>query len=548
MNGAEWLVRALQAHEVPFVSVLCGNGLAPLLQAADSLGMALVSTRNEQAASYIADGYARLTGRLGVCAVSSGIAHVNALAGVLNAHFDGAPMLSIAGCSHSETLGRGGFQDMDQAALARPICRYAETVTRAGRLPHALHEAISAATSWRPGPSHLTISLDALEDEVDVPIPASPCPRAAGAPARDDLSRAAAWLAEAERPLIVSGSGPFHAGAGAALMAFAERAAIPVVTPIWDRGIANRPSRAFLGVIGSASGEPELLTRADVILLAGARVDYRVRYLEAPPLRPDARIIRLSADARELGQGVRPDLAIHSDPGAAFHGLADEWAAQGYAPHSAWLDEAHLARDAFYGGLPAMRPAGSPPPPPGAPLTGQDVAEALGATLTDDTVFLVDGGNIGQWAHFALCRDRYPSHWMTCGASAVIGWGIPGAMAARIAYPERDVLLLSGDGSIGFALAEFESAARQGLPFVAVVADDSAWGIVASGQVRAGDRCVATGLGAVDYAGVARALGGRGVRVSGVAALEAAIIEGHASGRPTLVQVPVAPGGPADGA
>ena len=135
MNGADLLVQELEARGVPFISVLCGNGLNPLLESAKRSGLRLVDTRNEQAASYIADAYARLTRRVGVCAVSSGVAHVNALAGVLNAYYDGAPMLLITGASHSNDLGRGAFQDLDQVTLAHPICKYVELVARPERIP-----------------------------------------------------------------------------------------------------------------------------------------------------------------------------------------------------------------------------------------------------------------------------------------------------------------------------------------------------------------------------------------------------------------------------
>jgi acetolactate synthase-1/2/3 large subunit len=166
--------------------------------------------------------------------------------------------------------------------------------------------------------------------------------------------------------------------------------------------------------------------------------------------------------------------------------------------------------------------------------------------MTDETIFLVDGGNIGHWAHMMLCRDRYPSHWLTCGASGVVGWGVPGAMAARLAYPDRPVLLLSGDGAIGFGIAELSSAVSQSLPFVVVVADDQAWGIVASGQMRYQGCTIASQLGPVDYVQVAQGLGARGVRVTDPQDLPEAVRQGHDSCQPTLIHVPIGPGGPTD--
>ncbi len=549
MNGAQALVALLQRMQVPFIAALCGNGLDPLLIAADEAGLPVIDTRNEQAAAYMADAYARLTGRLGVCAVSSGVAHVNALAGVTNAHYDGAPVLLISGASSSETLGRGGFQDLDQVALAAPITKHAELVTEAARVPLAVRAAVGAAGGGRPGPVHLTISVDALAGEVPDEaverggrLTGAATARAAGDPA--EMAHALALLANARRPIIVAGSCVFYAQAGKALHSFATQSATPVVTPIWDRGVVDSEWSTYMGVVGAASGEPELLTQADLVLILGASIDYRVHYLDSPPLRRDVKVVRVQADARHLYQGVLPDVAILGDAATVLDHWSDMWAAGDLAPHSGWLEEAREICDRFY-----QRWWNDAAPDPTGLMNGGDLVEALEAALMQwepEPVLLIDGGNIGQWAHMRLASRRYPTHWLTCGASGVVGWGVPGAMAARLAEPNRPVVLLSGDGSLGFGLVEFESAARQGLPFVCVVADDCAWGIVATGQERRCGRRLAADLGPADYVGVAQSLGARGVRAETPQALQEAICKAIEERLPTLIQVPIACGGPAD--
>ena len=545
MNGADLLVGELVARGVPFVPVLCGNGLDPFLVSASKADLRVVDTRNEQAASYIADSYARLTGRVGVCAVSSGIAHVNALAGVLNAWYDGAPLVLITGASPSAMLGRGAFQDVDQLALARPICKRVELVTRSERIPLAVHEAFAAATSGRPGPAHLTIPVDVLSAEVaahEAKRPFSTLGEARGRAAGDAqrIRQTARILAGAKRPLIVAGSGAFYAGAGEALQRFAKISGIPVVTPIWDRGVIDAPASEFLGVIGAAGGEPQLLEDVDLILMLGARVDYRLRYLDSPPMAEGVRVIRVEMDPNELYQGTEPDVAITADPRTALEQLATAWEEIAAGVHTSWLEEARRRHQAFYGqwSVSPKRESG--------PMTGGQLIDALRPVLTDDALFLIDGGNIGQWVHMKMCNGRYPGHWLTCGASGVVGWGVPGAMAARLTFPDRPVLLLSGDGAIGFGIAEFESAARQGIPFVAVLADDSAWGIVVSGQRRTCGATMASEIGPADYAAVARAFGARGVRVEKPDEVALAVEDGFRSGAPTLIQVPIRVGGPAD--
>ncbi|MHB1417644.1 MAG: thiamine pyrophosphate-dependent enzyme, partial [Chloroflexota bacterium] len=188
-----------------------------------------------------------------------------------------------------------------------------------------------------------------------------------------------------------------------------------------------------------------------------------------------------------------PDVAIHADPRSALTALATEMKRRGMAPYTEWHDEARRRYLAFRAGW-------DHPLPETPPLTGHHVVEALRPLLDENTLFLVDGGNIGQWVHMVL-GDRYPDNWLTCGASGVVGWGLGGALGARLAFPDRPVIMLSGDGSFGFTIAELESAARQRLPFVAVVADDKTWGIVASAQYKqyGAKGVLGSRLGAVRY-------------------------------------------------
>src|SRR5215471_4480316 len=160
MNGAQLLVEELQSRGVKFVSTLCGHGLDPFLAAATEAGLRLVDTRNEQAAAYIAESYSRLSRSVGVCAVSSGVAVANALTGAVNARFDGAPMLLISGCGALKTRGLGHFQDLDQVALAAPVCKCSRLVELPGRIPQMVAEAFATASTGRPGPVHLMVPLD----------------------------------------------------------------------------------------------------------------------------------------------------------------------------------------------------------------------------------------------------------------------------------------------------------------------------------------------------------------------------------------------------
>jgi acetolactate synthase-1/2/3 large subunit len=545
LKGADVLVAELARHGVQWVATLCGNGMNPFYLACRRSGIRLIDTHNEQAAAYIADAYARLTGQLGVCAVSSGVAHDNALTGVANAYFDGAAVLLITGASAGYGARHGVFQEFDQVALAAPICKFSSLVTRANDLPFLTRQAIAAASTGRPGPAHLTVPLDVLEGEVGElagePARMLPPARAAGRPGQELLRQAAKLIAHSQQPLLIAGTGAFQAQAQEGVRELSEIADMPIVTPIWDRGIVEGPHPNFLGVVGAASGEPRILADADLVVLVGAQVDYRIGFLRPPAVHKDLRVIRIDSDPGQLRQGIEPDVALVADPPLCLKEMAEEIKRLGAAhSHVAWLQEARrrwsLFRERWLKG-----------PLPERPMTGRHIVEAICPFLTDDTIFLIDGGNIGQWAHMVLA-DHYPSRWLTCGASGVVGWGIPGAMAAKLAFPQRHVLLLSGDGAFGFTTAEIESAARQNLPFVAVVADDSAWGIVVSGQRQAfGEGGVlASRFGAIRYADVAKAFGAEGRVAESPEELAAAMRQGFMSERPTIIHVPIQVGGPAD--
>ena len=546
MTGGDLLVQSLQAHGVPFLTTVCGNGLPAILDSCRRGGLRVIDTRTEHAAAYLADAYARLTARVGVVASSSGIAHIHALAGVANARFDGAPLLLITGESASAGTDHGAFQELDHCALARPLCKYVRRVLDPPELGFYVAEAISHATSGRPGPVHLAIPVDVTETELSSaglpPQRPGPIgPRAPGPADSEAVERAAALLDAAERPLLIAGSGAFYAQAADAVHELAGAAAVPIAVPIWDRGVIGPSDQHFVGVVGAASGEPDILPQADLLVLVGARLDYRLGYGRPPTVAPEARILRVEADAAELDRGVQPTVALQGHPRSVLEQLATVYRARGGRRHREWLADAQARNRRFRARWWEI------PAPPSPPMSGRHLVDALRPYLDGDVTFLVDGGNIGQWVHQVLA-DRYPPNWLTCGSSAVVGWGIPGAMGARLAFPERPAILLSGDGAVHFALSDLESAVRHGLPFTLVLADDRAWGIVASEQRAAHgeDGLIASVIGPVDYALVAQGLGARGVRADSVDELHTAMRDALNADQPTLIHVPIAHGGPAD--
>lgn len=539
-TGAEILVEELKNEGVSWVATLCGNGLHEFFEACDNGGIRLIDTHNEQAASYLADAYAKLTGKVGVCAVSSGVAHSNALAGVTNAYFDGVPVLLITGASSGYGSGREVFQELDQVSMVSPVCKYSKLVLHVKDIVFQTRSAFNAALSGRPGPVHLTIPVDVLRDEfketyvrdrkTSINTSLSEVIDVAS------LSKAVKTIETAEKPLLIAGSGVFYSEGQDDLKRFCEATSIPVVIPIWDRGTVEEPNPNFQGVIGSASGNPRILEDADLLILAGVKVDYRLGYLVLPNVKKDVKIIRIDVDPRQLRQGVDPDISFLASPRNVLEKLTDRMIEKGATSMgaNAWLKETQARLNTFKNRWFDMKLNRS------NDVTGLDVVKAIRPVLSEDLIFLIDGGNIGQWAHMVLC-DRYPSHWLTCGASGVVGWGIPGAIGAKLAYPDKPVLLLSGDGAFGFTVTEIESAVKHNTPFVAVVANDCGWGIVISSQLeQRGERgTIASRFGEIRYDKVAEGLGAIGVRVEDPRRLTEAIYEGFTADLPTIIDIPI---------
>jgi acetolactate synthase-1/2/3 large subunit len=513
VTAAEILVHELRSRGVDWIATLCGHGLDPLLHAAHVAGMRLVDVRNEQTCAYMAEAFGRLTGRPGVCAVSSGVAHLNALTGVANAWFDRAPMLLISGAGAHRTAGMGHFQDMDQTALARPITRYSRTIDHPARTLAILGEAMVSATTGPPGPVHLMFPMDVQQSEVSdaeivspAPVPADEAP-----PGAIDLDAIAGALMAAESPLVIAGSGVFYDGEAAAMLRFCEASQIPVVVPIWDRGTIDRPSPVFMGVIGAATGGPAILSEADCILLAGAPADYRIGYLQPPAIGANACIFSM--------RGCWDKLPVRA--------------------HEAWLAQCVTRYEGFHRRVRERAREQS-----GGNLHASHLVDAIAEILPRNPVVLADGGSIGQWAHHLLCHDRYPGDWLTCGRSGVVGWGIGGAMAARLAFPRRPVILLSGDGAFTFNVAEIECAVRQNLGFVAIVADDEGWGITRAGHIRQFGEAVASSLGPIAFDRLAESLGARGMRATTPAAVRACLAKALDEPGVTVIHAPITGGNP----
>ncbi len=272
------------------------------------------------------------------------------------------------------------------------------------------------------------------------------------------------------------------------------------------------------------------LAEADVVLVVGARIDYRVGQGRPPVFPRQAKVIHVDIDPAEVERNLLPDVGIVGDPRTVLQQLTEALGQMNASPHREWLAEVRAARQVL---LDKWAPLGHEDT---WPLASIRVCREIARFLNDEITLLIDGGNIGQWAHMLLF-DRHPSHWLTCGASGVVGWGLSGAIAAKLARPGYPLLLLSGDGAAGFNLSEISTALRFGTPYVAVIAHDGAWGIVAEGQAEG--RRIASQFGEIRFDRVAQAMGARGVYIEHASQLGPAIAEGLQANTVTVIHVPI---------
>lgn len=529
LTGAHALVATLQAAGTRVIFSLSGNQIMPVYDALLGSGIRIVHTRHEAAAVYMAEAWAQLTGQVGVALVTAGAGLGNALGALISARASETPVLLLSGDSPRGQDGMGAFQELDQAAMAAPAAKAASRAARAGTLGAEVAAALRMARAGRPGPVHLALPADVLTDAVtalDPPAADSLMPRTQALDATA-AAAIAAFLHGAERPLVLTGPALSTTRTGDAGARLQAALAAPVLCMESPRGLRDPALGALV----------EVTRRADRILMLGKASDFTTGFLGADMGAPGARFAVVDPEAAMIDRararlGDRVQHAVRADALPALEALAA--AAGTPTDRAGWLSEATEALgrrapadDAGTGGLhPAIVCA----------AVQARLARAPGAVL------VADGGEFGQWAQ-AMHHDG-PR--VINGVSGAIGGAPAYAIAASLARPGVPVFAMMGDGTAGFLLAEYETAAREGAAFVAVIGNDNLWNAEHQIQIRefGADRTHGCGMSpAARYDAAAAALGAHGEFVAdgAAAALDAALERAQASGGPACVNVRIRP-------
>ncbi len=531
-RGGELVLWGLKEEGVDCLFGLSGGHIGAIFDASLDYGMKIIDTRHEQAAVHMAEGWARFTGKPGVAIVTAGPGVVNCFPGVAVAMQSGSPIIVIAGRSSIERRDLGAMQDMDQVEVMRPVTKWARSVYQASRIPEYLSAAFRHALSGRPGPVFLDIPVDVIDQDVrkeEIVWPQEY--RSEYRPWASPLAieKAVELLTHAKRPLIVAGSGAWWSRAADELLAFVEATGIPIYTRGIARGIIPDDHPLCGGFF------PAGLMQADVALIVGTRLDWTMGYGRPPLFNPDLKVIQIDITHEEIGKNRRVDVGICGDAVAVLGQLHE--VLQGKCPlANDWLPTVksmmNLVRTQYTGQMSEDAKLVHP----------ARLCQELRRAIPRDARVVVDGGDIALFANMIL--DAFgPGSLMWVGGFGHLGVGIPYAIAAKSAYPDQKVVVLSGDGSIGFSFMEFDTALRHGVPIVVVVSNDAGWGQIRRGQIKkyGKDRVVGSNLGFRAYHDMVKAMGGYGELVERPDDLNGALNRAFTSGLPACINVTTDP-------
>jgi acetolactate synthase-1/2/3 large subunit len=507
LTGGQLVARTLKQGGVGHVFTLCGGHILPIYDGCLSEGIAVIDTRHEQAAAHAGDAYARLTRDIGVAIVVPGPGVTNAVTGVANAYAARSPLLLIGGAAPLGLRGLGALQETEQIALLKPITKGAWTVSETRQIPEVLTTAMRTAVSGRPGPVFVEIPVDLLMTTIEdrlAAIPTGYVHRTRATVEAATLGRLEALLASAERPVVMAGGGVYWDDAGKSLAAFAERAGVPVFMNGAGRGaLATDHPSAFFQTRGWA------LSHADVVLVLGTPLDFRLGYGRPPTFAADAKVAMIDVDPAELGRNRALELGIAGDIDAILRQLTEGLGANLGARSAPWRAELRWREGEARAKLVELAATDQ------APISHYRWAWEVACAVTRDTIVVGDGGDVVNCAAKFVPIDRM-GQWMDPGPLGCLGVGPSFALTAKLLRPDQRVLLVSGDGAFGLNGMELETAVRFKLPFTCVIGNDGGWGQIRSPQVSffGERRTVATSLPTTRYDLMVEALGGRGAYVT----------------------------------
>jgi acetolactate synthase-1/2/3 large subunit len=527
MTGGQALVEMLKRQAIDTIFGLPGvqlDGLFSALYDARN-DIRVIHTRHEQATAYMADGYARSTGKIGTCLVVPGPGLMNAMAGLATAYANNSPVLCLSSTIHSTLIdfGRGLLHEIpNQLGMIRSATKHAARARTPEEVPAVFSEAIRQLLSGRPRPVEMEIPPDIFFASADVTLlpPVEPPVRSAGDP--DTLAKIAALLGKAKSPLIIAGGGVIRSEAWDEFLALAEMLQAPVVLTANGKGAISDRHYLAQGELG----EPDLVPKADVVLGVGTRF-VKGTGSSLRPFSPGQTLIQIDIDEEEIGRNYANVIGLHADARAALTALVDLTPAHNIHRESR-EEELITVKQAATARANEVQPQAT-------------WALAIRAELPDEGIAIEEKTQVAYWSDVGFPVYK-PRTYITSGYQGTLGFGFTTALGAKVGNPDVPVVSINGDGGFGFTLNELSTAVQHNIGAVTIVFNDNAYGNVKRIQQEdLGGRVLASDLLNPDFVKLGDAFGIRTYRVETHDALRTALRESFKANEPTLIEVPVGP-------
>ena len=536
LTGAEAAVEMLKAHGVDTVFGLCGDTSLPLYDALARLGsIKHILTRDERHAAYMADGYARISGKVGVCEGPSGGGATYILPGLVEANESSIPVLAINTDVSVSSRGRFTLTELDQRALMKPLTKWNAVLDRSMDIPRVFRKAFEAMTTGRAGAAHIALPFDVQNGPVDrgdvwadPTLGSFPSRRVAPDPALIEL--AAKLLRKAKQPLFICGGGVVLSGSEQELLELAEKLAAPVATTISGKGSVDERCAHSVGVVGSNGGTPEtraVVDAADVIVFVGCRAGSVTTERWRHPAAGRARIIHIDVDPAVPGANYKVDVPLIGDARLCLSALSD--AVDARQGDLTWVEEKKRAKFEKFEALARSDDT---------PIKPERVVFELQKHLDKDAIVVADPGTPCPYFSAYYIVKGSGRRYFSNRAHGALGYALAASMGAHVARPKVKTVAVMGDGSFGMCVGELETAVRLKLPITFVVISNAVYGWIKAGQKTGYDkRYFSVDFGVTDHAKVAEAFGVKAWRVFEPGKLGSAFKEALAHGGPTLVDV-----------
>jgi acetolactate synthase-1/2/3 large subunit len=521
MHGGRLVARRLKAYGVTKLFTLSGGHLFSIYDGCRSEGIDIVDVRHESAAAFAAEGWAKVTREPGVCALTAGPGVTNGMSAIGSAQQNHSPMLVLGGRAPAMRWGQGSLQEIDHVPFVRPLTKFADTPGSTAEIPTILDEAWAAALAPHTGPAFVDFPLDYVFMEAEEPEQAPPAPRTAGTADAKELDRAVALLREAERPVIMAGTNLYWGRGEVELLALAEALGIPVFLNGLARGCVPADHELFFS---RARGNG--LKGADLALVVGVPMDFRLGF--GGSFGEETELIAIDVAEPERAHPRPVAAELYGDLVPTLSALRE---GAGGADTSAWVAELRAAEDEKRAAERAELDDDR------SPLHPMRLYKELAEVLDRDAIVIGDGGDFVSYAGRVV--DSYkPGCWLDPGPFGCLGSGPGYALAAKLAYPDRQVVLLLGDGAYGFSGMEFDTLARHGVQVVGVMGNNGIWALEKHPMEFLYGYSVAAELTPeTRYDQVVEALGGHGELVRTPAEFKPAFERALGAGKPALVNV-----------